>query len=139
MHNDVQKVLGRVLKLGGLLTLAIALMGSLIGYLVAGLSGIYAAMSGTSAAFVFTGLTVLSVYFGSRMGLGGLMALVLGGWVLKMVLFMVLFAYLNNADWLTNAARPIVFFTVVGAVIGGLVLDGWIVAKSKLAPQVNLP
>ena len=68
-----------------------------------------------------------------------MMGLVLGGWLVKMVLFMILFTYLNQADWLTQAARPIVFFTVVLGVVFGLILDVWIVSKARLSPETKLP
>lgn len=136
MAENVGSVLSKVLKLGALLTLAIATLGSAAGYLVAGLPGVWAALVGSSASFAFMALTTLSVSIGSRLGTGGLMGLVLGGWLVKMLLFMVLFAYLNQAEWLSNQARPIVFFTVVAAVLGGLALDGWVVAKSRLSPTV---
>ncbi len=139
MFDNVQSLMKQVLKLGGLLVLGIALLGSLVGYLVADMPGVWAALAGSSAAFVFMALTVLSIYFGSRFSVGILMGLVLGGWLVKMVLFMILFTYLNQADWLTQAARPIVFFTVVLAVVLGLILDVWIVSKARLSPETKLP
>jgi hypothetical protein len=53
-----------------------------------------------------------------------------------MVLFLVIFSLLNRAEWLTLEARPVVFFTIVAAVIGGLVLDTWIVTKARLTTAV---
>jgi len=64
---------------------------------------------------------------------------VLGGWLIKVVLFLVLFSMLNQADWLTREARPVVFFTVVASVLLGLALDTWIVSKAKISPAVKLP
>jgi len=138
MFDDLKSVMLRVLKLGTLLVLGITLLGSLVGYLVAGTSGILAALAGGSAAFVFTALTALSLLLGAKLNLGGFLAVVLGGWLIKMVLFLVLFRVLNDAAWLIKEARPIVFFTVVAAVIGGLVLDTLIVTKARLSPQVKI-
>jgi hypothetical protein len=59
----------------------------------------------------------------------------MGGWFLKIVLFIVVFGLLNRAEWLTSQARPILFFTVVAAVIGGLIIDSLIVAKARIAPS----
>ncbi|MFN4846827.1 MAG: hypothetical protein ACK5GF_04595 [Rhodoluna sp.] len=139
MFDDVNSVMKRVSWLGALVVAMIAVVASFIGFFVAGISGILAAWAGSAAAFAFTALTVLSVLFGSKMKIGGLLALVLGGWLIKMILFLVIFSYLNQADWLVSAARPIVFFTVVAAVIGGLVLDTWVVNKARLSPEVKLP
>jgi hypothetical protein len=138
MFDDLKSVMQRVLRLGALLVAGITLIGSLVGYLLAGTSGILAALAGGSAAFIFTGLTALSLLLGAKLNLGGFLGVVLGGWLLKMVLFLVLFRVLNGADWLSKEARPIVFFTVVAAVIGGLVLDTLVVTKARLSPQVKV-
>ena len=137
MFDDLKSVMLRVLKLGSLLVLGITLLGSGIGFLVAGQSGVLAAITGGGAAFVFTALTALSLLLGSKLGLGGFLGVVLGGWLIKMVLFLALFSALTRADWLTFESRPVVFFTVVAAVIGGLVLDTLIVTKARLAPAVK--
>lgn len=139
MFDDLSSVMKRVLKFGALLVLAILVLGSLIGYFVAGISGILAALAGSLAALAFTGLTALSVLVGSKLSLPGFLGAVLGGWLLKMVLFLIAFTVLNKAEWLTREARPIVFFTIVVAVIGGLILDTRIVSKARLIADVKLP
>jgi len=139
MFDSLSTVLARVLKLGSLLVLAIALLGSLVGFLVIGTSGVYAALIGSGAAFLFTALTALSVLIGSKLNLAGFLGAVLGGWLVKMVLFLIGFSMLNKAEWLTREARPIVFFTVVAAVIGGLVIDTMIVSKARLTATEEKP
>lgn len=137
MFDDLKSVMLRVLRLGALLVLGITVVGSGIGFLVAGVPGVLAAFAGGAAAFVFTALTALSLLLGSKLGLAGFLGVVLGGWLVKMVLFLVLFSVLNRADWLSFDSRPVVFFTVVAAVLGGLVLDTLIVTKARLAPAVK--
>jgi len=139
MFDNLSSVMTRVLKLGSLLVLAIALLGSLVGFLVIGLSGVYAALIGSGAAFLFTALTALSVLIGSKLNLAGFLGAVLGGWLVKMVLFLIGFSMLNRAEWLTRESRPIVFFTVVAAVIGGLVIDTMIVSKARLTATEEKP
>ncbi len=136
MFDDLKSVMQRVLKLGSLLVLGVTVIGSLVGFLVAGTSGLLAALAGGAAAFAFTALTVLSLLFGSKLNLGGFLGVVLGGWLIKVLLFLVLFSSLNKAEWLTLSARPVVFFVVVAAVIGGLVLDTLVVTKARIAPSV---
>ncbi|MEN9970716.1 MAG: hypothetical protein RL146_17 [Actinomycetota bacterium] len=136
MFDDLKSVMQRVLKLGSLLVLGVTVIGSIGGFLVAGTSGLLAALAGGAAAFAFTALTVLSLLFGSKLNLGGFLGVVLGGWLIKVLLFLVLFSSLNRADWLTLSARPVVFFVVVAAVIGGLVLDTLVVTKARIAPSV---
>jgi hypothetical protein len=139
MFDSLSTVMARVLKLGSLLVLAIALLGSLVGFLVIGTSGVYAALIGSGAAFLFTALTALSVLIGSKLNLAGFLGAVLGGWLVKMVLFLIGFSMLNKAEWLTRESRPIVFFTVVAAVIGGLVIDTMIVSKARLTVTEEKP
>jgi len=139
MFDSLSTVMARVLKLGSLLVLAIALLGSLVGYLTIGLSGVYAALIGSGAAFLFTALTALGVLIGSKLNLAGFLGAVLGGWLVKMVLFLIGFSTLNKAAWLTRESRPIVFFTVVAAVIGGLVIDTMIVSKARLTATEEKP
>jgi hypothetical protein len=136
MFDDLKSVMQRVLKLGSILVIGITLLGSIVGYLVAGTSGVLAALAGGLAAFAFTALTVLSLLLGSKLELGGFLGVVLGGWLIKVVLFLGLFSLLNRADWLTVSARPVVFFVVVAAVLGGLVLDTLVVTKARIAPSV---
>lgn len=136
MFDDLKSVMLRVLKLGSVLVLGITMLGSGIGFLVAGVPGVWAALAGGLAAFVFTALTALSLLLGSKLGLAGFLGVVLGGWLVKMVLFLLLFSVLSRADWLTIDSRPVVFFTVVAAVLGGLVLDTLIVTKARLTPNV---
>jgi len=139
MFDSLSTVMARVLKLGSLLVLAIALLGSLVGFLAIGTSGVYAALIGSGAAFLFTALTALSVLIGSKLNLAGFLGAVLGGWLVKMVLFLIGFSMLNKAEWLTRESRPIVFFTVVAAVIGGLVIDTMIVSKARLTATEEKP
>ena len=139
MFDSLSTVMARVLKLGSLLVLAIALLGSLVGFLIIGTSGVYAALIGSGAAFLFTALTALSVLIGSKLNLAGFLGAVLGGWLVKMVLFLIGFSMLNKAEWLTRESRPIVFFTVVAAVIGGLVIDTMIVSKARLTATEEKP
>ena len=139
MFDSLSTVMARVLKLGSLLVLAIALLGSLVGFLVIGTSGVYAALIGSGSAFLFTALTALSVLIGSKLNLAGFLGAVLGGWLVKMVLFLIGFSMLNRAEWLTRESRPVVFFTVVAAVIGGLVIDTMIVSKARLTATEEKP
>lgn len=131
MFDDLKSVMTRVLRFGLLLVLGISLMGSLAGFFVAGMSGVFGALVGGSAVLIFTGMTALSVLIGSKLPLAGFVGTVLGGWLIKMVLFLVIFTLIDNADWLTQEARPVVFFTIVAAVVGGLILDTMIVSKAR--------
>lgn len=137
MFDDVRTVMTRVLFFGLYLVLAVSSVGSLVGFFVAGMSGVFGALAGGSAVLLFTGMTALSILIGSRLPLAGFVGTVLGGWLVKMVLFLIMFTLLDSASWLSLAARPVVFFTIVAAVIGGLILDVFIVSKARFPVVPN--
>ena len=84
---------------------------------------------------LFSVLTLLALVFGSRLSLGGFYAVVMGGWLLKVVVFLGLIAYLNGLTWLN---RPTVFFSIVATVLGGLAIDAVVVMRSRV-PVVETP
>jgi membrane-bound metal-dependent hydrolase YbcI (DUF457 family) len=63
---------------------------------------------------------------------------VLGGWLLKFIVFIVLVVLLRDADWLDTT---VLFLSLVAGVIASLVVDVLVVAKSRLpyASDVELP
>jgi hypothetical protein len=107
----------------------VAAIGSLIGFLVVGVDGLWTALIGSAIALVFTSLTVVSVLFGARLPLGGFYGLVLGGWLLKIVLFAVLMAALQRMDFIHG---PTLFFAIVLSVLGSLGIDSWVVLRSRI-------
>jgi hypothetical protein len=127
--DNPQTVLAKVLKLGSLLIGSIAIIGSAIGFLAAGLPGLLGAVAGSGIALLFVTLTALSVLFGSKLSLGGFYALVLGGWLLKMVLFMFGVALLSRIEGLNGVA---LFVTLVASILGSLAVDGYVVTTSKI-------
>jgi len=123
------QVFAKALKLSALLVVSVALICSIIGYLVVGVDGLWTALIGSAIALVFTSLTVLSVLFGARLPLGGFYGLVLGGWLLKIVLFALLMAALQRMDFIHG---PTLFFAIVLSVLGSLSIDSWVVLRSRI-------
>ncbi len=129
----------RVLIYGGILAAIIAIVGSVIGYLVAGSSGVLSAVVGAASSAVFLGLTVVSILVagkvtGSKDNIGGFFGIVLGTWILKLVLFIFVALWLRSQDWV----EPMVFFfTVLTAVVGTLVIDVLAVQFSRI-PYVDV-
>jgi len=123
------QVFAQALKLSALLVVSVAVICSIIGYLVVGIDGLWTALIGSAIALVFTSLTVLSVLFGARLPLGGFYGLVLGGWLLKIVLFALLMAALQRMDFIHG---PTLFFAIVLSVLGSLSIDSWVVLRSRI-------
>lgn len=136
-------VLKRILAWGGVLALAIAVVGGLIGYLVAGGAGLVSALVGTAMAVVFMVVTVASILLATRLAgtppsLAVFFGIVMGGWVLKFAIFLVLVFLLKDQPWVNSA---VLFLSIVAGVVGSLVVDLVVIARSRLpyVSDVTLP
>jgi hypothetical protein len=131
--DNPKTVFSKVLKLGAILIGTIAVLGGLIGFFAAGLPGLFGALAGAGIALLFVSLTALSVLVGGKLNLGGFYAVVLGGWLLKVVIFIAMIAILKRVEGLNGVA---LFATLVASVLGSLAVDGFVVTKSKI-PAVS--
>jgi hypothetical protein len=136
-------ILKRILAYGGILAVAIAIVGSIVGFLVAGSVGLVSAIIGTVMAVVFLGITAASIVLATRVAKGDLLnvaffGIVMGAWLLKLILFVVLIVILKDQPWIHT---QVLFTTVVIAVIGTLVVDVVVIARSRLpyVSDVELP
>lgn len=112
----------------------VATAGSLAGYLFARESGAISALIGSGIALLFTTLTIGSISIGSKLPLGGFYGLVLGGWLLKLVIFAVILGLLRDAPFISG---PVLFFALVTAVLGGLAIDSYVALKARV-PVVEI-
>ena len=71
----------------------------------------------------------LSVAIGGRLPLGAFFGIVLGGWILKLVGFVLVIGLLKGADFING---PVLFFTLVASILGTLALDSVAVLKARL-------
>ncbi|HEU4806768.1 MAG TPA: hypothetical protein VFT01_00780 [Homoserinimonas sp.] len=131
-------VLKKVLVYGAVLAVAIALIGSIIGYLTVGPVGISSALIGTAMAVVFLAITALSILVAGKYSLGAFFGIVMGAWLLKFVLFLVLIFLLKDQPWLNP---QVMFLSIVAAVVGTLVVDVVVVARSRMSyvSDIELP
>jgi len=137
---SVIPVMKRILRYGGILALAIAVVGSVVGFLAVGGVGIVSALIGTAMAVVFLGITALSVVIATRVAKGQLLSIaffgiVMGSWLVKFVVFFVLLLILKDQQWLNST---VLFLSVIVAVVGTLVVDVVVIARSRL-PYVSDP
>lgn len=129
MASSSNQVLAKALRLSSLLVLSVAIIGGGMGLAFAGSNGMVSGLLGAAIALAFTSLTLLSVLFGARLPLGGFYGLVLGGWLIKIVLFAIAMAGLQRAEFVHG---PTMFFVIVASVLGGLAIDSWVVLKSRI-------
>lgn len=133
----------RILAYGGILALTIAVIGSAVGLIVAGRVGLVSALIGTVMAVVFLGITAASIVLAIKVAKGDLLSvaffgIVMGAWLVKLVVFIVLIVILKDQPWIQT---QVLFLTVVVAVIGTLVVDVVVIARSRLpyVSDISLP
>ncbi|WP_120337803.1 hypothetical protein [Cryobacterium soli] len=136
-------VFRQVLVYGGVLALTIAVIGMVVGGLTVGGVGVLSALIGTLMAVVFMGITAASIllanrYAGRESAIGAFFGIVMGGWLLKFVVFLVLLILLKDQPWI----NPLVLFlSIIAGVVGSLVVDAIVLFKSRMpyASDVVLP
>lgn len=136
-------VLRRALLYGAGVSFAIAVIASVAGALVAELPGMLSALIGAGMGFVFLGLTAASILLADRVTGSDLLSpayfgIVIGSWIVKFIVFLVLVFSLRDAPFVEPT---VLFFTLVAAVVGGLVTDMIAVTRSRVpyVSDVRLP
>lgn len=127
-----------VLRYSVMLVAAIAVIGSVIGWFVAGWPGVVSAIIAAAVALMFAGVTALSIIFAARFDSGMFMAVILGAWILKLIAFLAVLAIVKQLkvthDWM-------LWGTMVAAMIGQLAIDVIVVLRSRqgYVSDVELP
>ncbi|WP_368499544.1 hypothetical protein [Herbiconiux sp. A18JL235] len=136
-------IFATILKFDALLAAVIAVVGGVVGYLADGWTGTVSALIGTAMVLVFAGITAASILVANRFTASPLyttlfFVIVLGSWIVKFVLFIVLVVLLRGQPFVNDL---ILFLSIVVAVIGTLVVDVVVVAKGRMpyASDVKLP
>lgn len=131
-------VLRRVLIVGGVVTAGIAVILGVIGFFVAAGSGLSSALLGVVLGAMFLAITAASILIANRWNGDPIYptlfyAIVLGGWLVKFVVFIVVLMLVRGAPWLHE---PMFFVGIIVSVIATLVVDV-IVMKSMRIPYVS--
>lgn len=131
-------IMKKALLWSALVAVAIAVIGATVGGLVAGVPGIAGALLGAALALVFMGITAASILLGNRFAqgeqfVGIFFGIVLGGWLLKLVLFIAVVAILRGQEWFDSV---VLFICLVAGVLGSLTVDVIVAARSRM-PYVS--
>jgi len=136
-------VLTRALIYGGILTVFIALAGSLVGSLVAGTPGLISALIGAGLTAFFMGLTAASILLAGRVAKDEassvlFFGIVLGAWLLKFVVFIVALVLLREQPFIDPM---VMFVAILAAVIGSLTVDvlAYVKARVPYVGEITLP
>lgn len=119
----------RALHWIGILVGVLAVGGIIIGWLVAGLPGVWGALIGVALAGLCCAATVWSVAHTIGAESTTIMASVLGTWLVKLVLIIATLAFLRGR----NFYNPYVLFGVLAVgVIGAVVIEAYCVHRSRM-------
>ena len=119
----------RVLRAGMVAVLIALPVSVLIGYAVAGGAGAWGALIGMGLAAGFFAITVGVALGTAALDVTALGAAVLGSWLIKMVLLIVVLVLLRDADFYS---RPVLFVTLLVGTIGALVLEAVVVTRTQV-------
>lgn len=137
--NSAMPVLKNTIRYGGVLAAVIAVVGGVVGYLVDGGVGLVSALLGAAMAFLFLGVTAGSILLANRIAASDFLnplflITVLGGWLLKFAIFLVLLVLLKDQPWINNI---VLLLAVIVGVVGSLVVDVVVIARSR-QPYVDV-
>lgn len=112
---------------------ALTVLGVAVGGLVAGSSGVWGALMGVGITLVFSGTTIASVLYTVDKSPSTMMAVILGAWVAKMAVLLVVLAIVGQLDFYNRVIFGIV--VMIGA-LGSAILDMYSVVKGR-EPYLN--
>lgn len=131
-------ILRRTLVWSAVATVVLALVAGGIGFAVAQGEGLVSGLLGVLLAALFLGITGLSIlianrWYGDPLYVQLFFAIVLGGWLLKLGVFVVVMLLLAGQPWI----EPMVFFlSIVAGVLMSLIIDVVVLTQMRL-PSVS--
>lgn len=142
-HVSSTPILRTTLLWSGVVTAVLALLGAALGYLVAGVPGLWSALVGVVLAALFLGITGASIlianrWFGTDLYVPLFFGIVLGGWLLKFVVFLIVLFVMRDQPWVV----PMVFFiAIVAGVLAALIVDVVVLTRMRVpyASDTTLP
>jgi len=130
---NARSIFTKILTYTGLLALAIAVVGGGVGYLTAGSDGLWSALLGVALAVVFAGITASTMLVAIRFRLAAFFGIVMGAWLLKLVVFIVLLVVVKDQPFVDDV---VLFLSLVVSIVGTLAIDALVVVRARL-PHVS--
>lgn len=137
------RLLRTTLLWSAIVTAGLAVIGAIVGFAVAGTSGLWSALVAVLLAAVFLGLTagtilVANRWYGDPLYTPIFFGAVMGGWIVKFALFIVVLFVLRGAPWLNGT---VFFVALVVSVIASLAIDVVVMLRMRVphVGDVSLP
>lgn len=128
-RSAADAVFRRALRDMFVLLAALAVLGVGIGALAAGRPGVWGALIGVGLALVFSGTTVVSMLVTAHSSVQRLAAVVLGAWLGKVVVVIVVLALIQDRDFYD---KPVLAVVLLIGVVGSAVLDYRAVSRGRV-------
>lgn len=136
-------ILRRTLIWSAVATVVLAIVAGAVGFAVAQGKGLVSGLLGILLAAVFLAITGISIlianrWYGDPIYVQLFFAIVLGGWLLKLGVFIVVMIVLSGQPWIV----PMVFFlSIVAGVLMSLAIDVVVLTRMRLphVSDANLP
>ena len=131
-------ILRRTLIVSAIAALALAVIAGGIGLAVAGVHGLWSGLVGVLLTMLLLAVTAGSIlfanrWFGDPLYVQFFLAIVLGGWLVKIGLFVVVMIVLGRQPWVVP---QVLFLSIVAGVVVSLVIDALVVMRMRL-PNVS--
>jgi len=126
---NARSIFTKILTYTGLLALVIAVVGGGLGYAFAGSDGLWSALVGVALAVVFAGITAASMLVAIRFRLAAFFGIVMGAWLLKLVIFVVLLVLVKDQPFVNDI---VLFLALVVSIVGTLAIDALVVVRGRL-------
>lgn len=108
---------------------ALAVVSVVVGGLLKGADGVWAALLGTAVAVLFSGTTVWSMWHTSSSSPTTMIAWVAGSWLVKMIVLVVALVALQGAHFFS---RPVFGVVVIVGVLGSVAIDTLTVRRARI-------
>lgn len=128
-HEALTRTFRAALVGSAILLAVVAAGGCIIGFLVAGMPGLYGALVGAGVAAVFCGATILSFLLTAKQPFFVVQMAAVVSWLVKVVVVIIVMVALRNLDFYSPG---VLFGTVVVAVIGTVVVDSVAVLRGRV-------
>lgn len=125
----VRKPMTAVLRWGTAGSIVAMVLAAGIGWLVAGSEGAWGGVLGIVIPVAFFSITVIVALVTLRVNPAIFGAAILGSWLVKIILLIVVLALLSGADFYS---RPVFFVAFVIGTVGYLLTEAFIVIKTRV-------